>query len=196
MLLIALTGSIGMGKSTTAKMFADAGIPVWDADAAVHKLYGPGGAGSDAIAQLVPDAVTSDGVDRSKLRAAILADKTLFKKIEAVIHPLVGQDRADFLQAARNDKADIAICDIPLLFETGGNKAFDKIVVVSAPADIQRQRVLERPGMTEEAFEAILAKQVPDAEKRAQADYIVDTSKGIEAAEKQVAEIIADLRGQ
>ena len=196
MLLIALTGSIGMGKSTTAKMFADAGIPVWDADAAVHKLYGPGGAGSDAIAQLVPDAVTSDGVDRTKLRAAILADKTLFKKIEAVIHPLVGQDRADFLEAARNDKADIAICDIPLLFETGGNKAFDKIVVVSAPADIQRQRVLERPGMTEEAFEAILAKQVPDAEKRAQADYIVDTSKGIEAAEKQVAEIIADLRGQ
>ena len=196
MLLIALTGSIGMGKSTTAKMFADAGIPVWDADAAVHKLYGPGGAGSDAIAQLVPDAVTSDGVDRTKLRAAILADKTLFKKIEAVIHPLVGQDRADFLQAARNDKADIAICDIPLLFETGGNKAFDKIVVVSAPADIQRQRVLERPGMTEEAFEAILAKQVPDAEKRAQADYIVDTSKGIEAAKKQVAEIIADLRGQ
>ena len=196
MLLIALTGSIGMGKSTTAKMFADAGIPVWDADAAVHKLYGPGGAGSDAIAQLVPDAVTSDGVDRSKLRAAILADKTLFKKIEAVIHPLVGQDRADFLEAARNDKADIAICDIPLLFETGGNKAFDKVVVVSAPADIQRQRVLERPGMTEEAFEAILAKQVPDAEKRAQADYIVDTSKGIEAAEKQVAEIIADLRGQ
>ena len=196
MLLIALTGSIGMGKSTTAKMFADAGIPVWDADAAVHKLYGPGGAGSDAVAQLVPDAVTSDGVDRTKLRAAILADKTLFKKIEAVIHPLVGQDRTDFLEAARNDKADIAICDIPLLFETGGNKAFDKVVVVSAPADIQRQRVLERPGMTEEAFEAILAKQVPDAEKRAQADYIVDTSKGIEAAEKQVAEIIADLRGQ
>ena len=196
MLLIALTGSIGMGKSTTAKMFADAGIPVWDADAAVHKLYGPGGAGSDAIAQLVPDAVTSDGVDRTKLRAAILADKTLFKKIEAVIHPLVGQDRADFLEAARNDKADIAICDIPLLFETGGNKAFDKVVVVSAPADIQRQRVLERPGMTEEAFEAILAKQVPDAEKRAQADYIVDTSNGIEAAQKQVVEIIADLRGQ
>lgn len=196
MLLIALTGSIGMGKSTTAKMFADAGIPVWDADAAVHKLYGPGGAGSDAIAQLVPDAVTSDGVDRSKLRAAILADNTLFKKIEAVIHPLVGQDRADFLQAARNDSSDIAVCDIPLLFETGGNKAFDKVVVVSAPADIQRQRVLERPGMTEEAFQAILAKQVPDADKRAQADYIVDTSNGIEAAQKQVAEIIADLRGQ
>lgn len=196
MLLIALTGSIGMGKSTTAKMFADAGIPVWDADAAVHKLYGPGGAGSDAIAKLVPDAVTTEGVDRSKLRAAILADNSLFKKIEAVIHPLVGRDRADFLETARRDNADIAICDIPLLFETGGNKAFDKVVVVSAPADIQRQRVLERPGMTEEAFQAILAKQVPDADKRAQADYIVDTSQGMDAAREQVADIVADLRGQ
>lgn len=196
MLLIALTGSIGMGKSTTAKMFAEAGVAVWDADAAVHKLYGPAGAGSAAIARIVPEAVGPDGVDRARLRAAILLDETLLKRIEAVIHPLVGADRTDFLARARADGHPMAICDIPLLFETGGNTAFDKVIVVSAPAEVQRARVLERPGMTEQAFEAILSKQVPDAEKRAQADYIVDTSQGMDAARAQVDAIISDLKGR
>lgn len=195
MLMIALTGSIGMGKSTTARMFADAGIPVWDADAAVHTLYGPGGAGSAAIAGLVPDAVGPAGVDRGRLRDAVVVDAALLKRIEAVIHPLVGADRAAFLERARSDGQAMAICDIPLLFETGGDKAFDKVVVVSAPADIQRARVLERPGMTPEAFDAILAKQVPDAEKRARADFVVDTSRGLEAAQAQVEAIIAELTG-
>lgn len=196
MLLIALTGSIGMGKSTTARMFADAGIPVWDADAAVHKLYGPGGAGTAAIAGLVPDAAGPGGVDRDRLRAAILKDATLLKRIEAVIHPLVGRDRAQFLDLARAAGHRLAICDIPLLFETGGDGAFDRVVVVSAPAEVQRARVLERPGMTAEAFEAILAKQVPDAEKRARADYIVDTAQGMDAARAQVEAIVADLKGE
>ena len=195
MILVALTGSIGMGKSTTARMFAEAGIPVWDADAAVHKLYGPGGAGAAAIAAIAPDAVDENGVDRAKLRAAIVADGALLKKVEAVIHPLVGQDRAEFLAAARAAGHPIAVCDIPLLFETGGDKAFDKTVVVSANGEMQRARVLERPGMTEEAFEAILAKQVPDAEKRARADYVVDTSQGLDHARDQVLAIIEELGG-
>lgn len=195
MILIALTGSIGMGKSTTAKMFAEAGVPVWDADAAVHKLYGPGGAGAAAIARVAPDAVDANGVDRARLRAAIIADASLLKKVEAAIHPLVGQDRAEFLAAARAAGHPMAVCDIPLLFETGGDKAFDKTVVVSANAEMQRTRVLERPGMTEEAFEAILAKQVPDAEKRARADYVVDTSQGLDHAREQVLAIIEELGG-
>lgn len=196
MLLIGLTGSIGMGKSTTTKMFAEAGIPVWDADAAVHRLYGPDGAGTAEIARIAPDAVTDQGVDRTRLREAIIADPSLLKKVEAVIHPLVGKDRAVFIDKARAEGARMVICDIPLLFETGGNRAFDRTVVVSAPADVQRARVLERPGMTEQAFEAILAKQVPDSEKRARADFIIDTSKGLDHARAQVLAIIAELGGE
>lgn len=196
MLLIGLTGSIGMGKSTTTKMFAEAGVPVWDADAAVHRLYGPDGAGTAEIAKIAPGAVTDQGVDRTRLREAIIADPALLKKVEAVIHPLVGKDRAAFLDASRAEGARMVICDIPLLFETGGDRAFDKTIVVSAPADIQRARVLERPGMTEQAFEAILAKQVPDAEKRAQADYVIDTSQGLDHAREQVLAIIAELGGE
>lgn len=195
MILIGLTGSIGMGKSTTAKMFADEGVPVWDADSAVHSLYGPGGAGSAAIAKIAPEAVGPDGVDRAALRSAIIRDKTLLAKVEGAIHPLVGQDRAKFLYDARQKGEALVVCDIPLLFETGGEVAFDKVVVVSAPAEMQRQRVLERPGMTDADFEAILAKQVPDAEKRAKADFIVDTSKGLDAARTQVRAIVAELRG-
>jgi len=193
MILVALTGSIGMGKSTTAKMFAEAGIPVWDADAAVHKLYGPGGDGAAAIAEIAAHAVDHAGVNRNRLRAAIIADPKLLKEVEARIHPLVGADRAAFLADARAAGQSVALCDIPLLFETGGDRAFDKVVVVSAPADIQRARVLERRGMTEEAFETILAKQVPDAEKRARADYIVDTGHGLDHARARVAAIIAEL---
>ena len=193
MIVLGLTGSIGMGKSTTAAMFAEAGVPVWDADAVVHRLYGPGGAGVEAIAAIAPDAVGLDGVDRTKLRAAILEDTGLLKQIEAVIHPLVGADRARFIAAARERGEALVLCDIPLLFEGGNEHYLDKVVVVTAPADVQRDRVLARPGMTEEAFQAILAKQVPDAVKREKADYIIDTSLGMDAAQARVKEIIADL---
>lgn len=193
MMIVGLTGSIGMGKSTTGKMFAEVGVPVWDADATVHRLYGPGGAGAQALASIVPDAVGPDGVDRAVLRAAILADARLLKKIEAIIHPLVGQDRAAFLADARAAGHKLVLCDIPLLFEGGNERAFDKVIVVTAPPDIQRARVLERPGMTPEAFDAILAKQVPDAVKREKADYLIDTSLGMEHAQARVAEIIEEL---
>ncbi|MEM7508425.1 MAG: dephospho-CoA kinase [Pseudomonadota bacterium] len=193
MIVLGLTGSIGMGKSTTAAMFADAGVPVWDADAAVHALYGPGAAGSTAISQVAPEAVGPDGVDRAALRAAILADPGLLKTIEASIHPLVAQDRADFLAVQCEAGAKVVLCDIPLLFETGADAWLDRVVVVTAPAEVQRARVLERPGMTEEALAAILAKQVPDAEKQARADFIIDTSRGMDDARAQVAQVLEAL---
>ncbi len=194
MIVVGLTGSIGMGKSATLAAFADLGVPVWDADAAVHRLYGPGGAGVAPIRALAPDAVGTQGVDRAKLRAAILADPALLKRIEAAIHPLVAVDRDAFLAEARADGAALAVCDIPLLFETGADAWLDQVVVVSAPAEIQHARVLGRPGMTAEALEAILARQVPDAEKRARADYIVDTGQSKDYARAQVATILAGLR--
>ena len=198
MKLIALTGSIGMGKSTTAKLFAEEGVPVWDADAAVARVYGPGGAAVPLIARLLPHAVAGEGddmhVERAALRAAVTADPSLIPKLEAIAHPLVGKDRAAFLDKCRADGADLALCDIPLLFETGGDKAFDAVVVVSAPAEVQRARVLERPGMTEATLDLILSKQTPDAEKRARADYIVDSSAGVEPARAQVREILSKLR--
>jgi dephospho-CoA kinase len=196
MLVIGLTGSIGMGKSTTAAIFAELGVAVWDADAAVHRLYGPGGDGAEAIRALVPDAVGPDGVDRTKLRAAILANPALLKNIEAAIHPLVANDRDAFLAEARASGAPLAVCDIPLLFETGADAWLDKVVVVSAPAGIQRERVLSRSGMTAGAFDAILAKQTPDTEKRARADYIVDTSQSKDHARAQVSAILAELMGE
>lgn len=195
MIVVALTGSIGMGKSTTAKMFAEAGVPVWDADATVHKLYGPDGAGTKAIAAFAPDVIDPKGVDRHKLREAIIEDSALLKQVEAAIHPLVGQDRAAFLADARARNEPMALVDIPLLFEGGGQAHVDQVVVVTAPADIQRQRVLERSGMTDEAFEAILAKQVPDAVKREKADHLIDTSLGMDHARERVQEIIATIRG-
>ena len=194
MIVVGLTGSIGMGKSATLAAFADLGVPVWDADAAVHRLYGPGGAGVAPVRALAPDAVGTQGVDRAKLTAAILADPALLKRIEAAIHPLVAIDRDAFLAEARADGAALAVCDIPLLFETGADAWLDQVVVVSAPADIQHARVLGRPGMTAEALEAILARQVPDAEKRARADYIVDTGQSKDYARAQVAAILAGLR--
>ncbi|MBB5514481.1 dephospho-CoA kinase [Rubricella aquisinus] len=190
---IGLTGSIGMGKSTTAGFFRDAGVPVWDADAAVHQLYAPGGGGARAIAVLCPDAVTDEGVDRAKLRAAIMADESLMPRIEAAIHPLVAQDRADFI--AGTPDAPLRLFDIPLLFETGADGWLDHIVVVTAPTEVQRSRVLARPGMTEEAFHGILARQTPDADKRARADTVIDTSHGIEAARAAVHTLIARLTG-
>ena len=195
MIVIGLTGSIGMGKSTTLAVFADLGLPVWDADAAVHRLYGPCGAGVASICAIAPDAVGVDGVSRAKLRAATLADPALMKRVEAAIHPLVAADRNAFLTKARSSGAALAVCDIPLLYETGADDWLDKVVVVSAPLDIQRARVLERPGMAAEAFDAILAKQTPDAEKRIRADYVVDTGQSTDHARAQVAAILAELMG-
>jgi len=196
MLVIGLTGSIGMGKSTTAAIFAELGAAVWDADAAVHRLYGPGGAGAKVIRALAPEAAGPEGVDRTKLRAAILANPALLKKIEAAIHPLVAADRNAFLAEARASGTQLAVCDIPLLFETGADAWLDKVVVVSAPAGIQRERVLSRPGMTAQALDAILVKQMPDVEKRPRADYIVDTSQSKDHARAQVATILAELMGE
>lgn len=193
MIRIALTGSIGMGKSTTAAMFADEGLPVWDADAAVHRLYGPDQKGTLAIAKIAPGAVTDDGVDRRCLQEMIDRDPHLLARIEAVIHPLVLEDRQRFLEKARQNGAPAALCDIPLLFETGAEHGFDIVVTVSAPAETQRERVMARPGMTEERFETVLARQLPDAEKRARADFIVNTGHGLEAARTKVREIVAEL---
>jgi len=192
-IVVGLTGSIGMGKSTTLATFAGLGVPVWDADAAVHRLYGPDGAGVAPVRALVPDAAGPAGIDRARLRAAILADPALLERIEAVIHPLVAADRDAFLAVARAGGARLAVCDIPLLYETGADAWLDKVVVVSAPAETQRARVLVRPGMTAETYEAILARQMPDAEKRARADHIIDTGGSRDHARAQAAAILAKL---
>jgi dephospho-CoA kinase len=193
MIAVALTGSIGMGKSTTAGLFGAEGAAVWDADAAVHRLYAAGGAAVPAVAALAPDAVADGAVDRARLRAAVLADAALLPRIEAAVHPLVAADRARFLAGARAAGATVAVCDIPLLFETGAEGAFDAVVVVSADPAVQRARVLERPGMTAAAFEAILARQTPDAEKRARADFVIDTGRGPDDARAQVRAVMARL---
>ena len=190
--VLGLTGSIGMGKSTTAGFFADAGIPVWDADAAVHTLYDKGAAGVRAIEALAPDAIIDGGVDRGVLRQAIQADATLLKRIEAVIHPLVSDDRQAFLDS-HSDKT-LVVCDIPLLFETGADEWLDGILVVTADPEIQKQRVMDRKGMTTEVFESIVAKQTPDAEKRKRADYIIDTGKGLDHARTEVLSLIQKLQ--
>lgn len=189
---LGLTGSIGMGKSTTAGLFAEAGIPVWDADAAVHRLYAAGGAGAAALAGIAPEAIVDGAVDRGRLRDAILADPALLGRIEARVHPLVAADRAAF--AAAHGASGILLFDIPLLFETGGDLDLDGVLVVTAPPEVQRARVLARPGMTPAAFEHVLARQVPDAEKRARADFVISTDRGIEAARADVRAILDRIR--
>lgn len=189
---LGLTGSIGMGKSTTAALIRETGVPVWDADAAVHDLYAPGGAAVPAIARLVPEAVVAGEVRRDRLRAAIAADPTLLDRIEAAVHPLVAADREAFLAAHRSDP--IVVLDIPLLFETAGTGLVDEILVVSAPEQVQRARVLERPGMDAASLERILARQLPDAEKRARAHHVIDTSRGIDAARADVGALVARLK--
>lgn len=194
MIILGLTGSIGMGKSTTARMFADAGIPVYSADEAVHRLYS--GRGAPLIEAAFPGTTSENGVDREKLSAAVLGKPEAIRKLEAIVHPLVREEEQVFLEKARRGGAALAVLDIPLLFETGGENRVDRVVVVSAPAEVQRQRVLARPGMTEAKLDAILARQMPDAEKRARADFIVDTSKGMDAARDQVTDIIRRLRAE
>lgn len=188
---LGLTGSIGMGKSTTAAMFAKEGIPVWDADAAVHRLYEPDQPAAIAIGKLFPSVIDPDGrVNRPRLRAVIQADPSALDRVNAVVHPLVRQDRAAFLAA--NSGNAIVLLDIPLLYESGLSDACDAVAVVSAPADVQRERVLAR-GMTEAEFALILSRQVPDTEKRARADYVIATTT-LEAARAAVKDVLADIQ--
>ena len=190
--VLGLTGSIGMGKSATAAMFSARGVPVHDSDAAVHALYGPGGAAARAIGAAFPGTLTAGGgVDRPALREAVLGDAEQLRKLEGIVHPLVGAEARAFL--ARHAGAPLVVLDIPLLFETGGEARCDAVLVVTAPPEVQRARVLARPGMTEAALDAILAKQMPDAEKRARADHVIDTSRGFADAEAAVEALIARL---
>ena len=191
MIQLGLTGSIGMGKSTVAAMFKARGVPVFDADAAVHRLQGPGGRLVAEIEARFPDTTGPAGVDRTALAEAVLGDAAALRRLEALVHPAVAADRAAFL--ADHAAAPIVVLDIPLLFETGGDGAVDKIAVVSAPAAIQRARVLARPGMTTDRFEAILARQMPDSEKRERADFIIDTGAALDATRAQVDAVIACL---
>lgn len=189
-LIIGLTGSIGMGKSTTAAMFDEAGVSVWDADAAVHRLYARGGAAVEPMRTLRPQAVIHDAVDREALKAWIAEDRSALARIGAVVHPLVAADRAAFLDATR---APIVVLDVPLLFETGAEADVDVIVVVSAPPDLQRKRVLERDRMDEATFETILARQMPDSEKRARADFVIETVD-MDTARQQVRRVLEAVR--
>ena len=196
MKIIGLTGSIGMGKSTTAAMFREAGIPVYDADAEVHKAYDVGGAAVEPVGAAFPGVVREGRIDREELRKRVLGNPEALKVLNGIVHPIVGRARAAVFEAAQAQGADMVILDVPLIFETGGEKNMHKVIVVSAPPEMQRARVLAREGMTPERLDAILAQQVPDAEKRARADYVVDTGRGLEHAREQVAAIIADLRKQ
>jgi dephospho-CoA kinase len=188
MFVLGLTGSIGMGKSTTARFFSEAGVPVHDADAAVHRLYE--GEATPAIEAAFPGATSGGKVDRDKLARQVIGHPEAIKRLEAIVHPLVRAASDKFLAQAEAQGAPVAVLDIPLLFETGGEDRCDAVVVVSAPPEVQRARVLERAGMTEERLAAILAKQMPDAEKRRRADFVVDTSHGLDAARAQVSDIL------
>lgn len=189
---LGLTGSIGMGKSTTARLFGEEGCAVWDADAAVHRLYSKGGAAVAPMSKAFPTAVENGAISRPRLKDILAKDPSALARIEAIVHPLVGADRKTFLETA---KSDIAVLDIPLLFETGGERAMDAVVCVTAPPDVQRARVLERGTMTEAQFEAILAKQLPDAEKRRRSDYVIVTDS-LEHAREQVQDVVQQIRNR
>jgi dephospho-CoA kinase len=193
MIVLGLTGSIGMGKSTTAKLFADEGVPVHDADATVHRLYS--GEAVPLVEAAFPGTARDGAVDRKELGRRVIGDPEALARLESIVHPLVREAERRFLDDARASGAKIAVLDIPLLFETGRDSEVDAVVVVSAGAEEQRRRVLERPGMTEETFEKILARQTPDAEKRARADLVIDTFRGIEVAREQVREALRRFGG-
>lgn len=190
--LVGLTGSIGMGKTATAKLFAELGIPVYDSDAAVHRLYEPGGAAVAPIEEAFPGAVKNGRVDRAELSKRVGGNEAAFKRLEAIVHPLVAAEQRRFMEQAAG--AEMVVQDIPLLFETGGHTRMDAVVVVSAPAEVQRKRVLEREGMTPEKLDHILSRQMPDEEKRAKAHFVVETDKGLDHAFKQVKAIVAELK--
>lgn len=191
MIVLGLTGSIGMGKSTAARMFAEAGVPVHDSDETVHRLYAGEAAGQ--IEARFPGTVVDGVVDRQKLAAAVLGKPEALRDLERIVHPLVRADADEFVARNRQAGVGIVVLDIPLLFETGGESRVDRIVVMTAPAAVQRERVLARPGMTEEKFAAILARQVPDAEKRARADFVIDTSGGFDVTRAEIGKIIEQL---
>jgi dephospho-CoA kinase len=191
MLVLGLTGSMGMGKSTTARFFADEGVPVLDADAVVHRLYE-----NEAVAPIehaFPGTTRDGRIDRDELTQRVVSDPVAFGRLEAIVHPLVRDVQAGFLAEAERSGASVAVLDVPLLFETGGDQRVDAVVVVTAPVDVQRARAFERPGMTAEKLNALLAKQVPDAEKRRRADFVVDTSQGFDSARAQVRAILASV---
>jgi dephospho-CoA kinase len=191
MFVLGLTGSLGMGKSTTAGFFAELGVPVHDADAAVHRLYEAEAV--PLIETAFPGTTAEGAVDREKLARRVLDDPAAIKKLEGIVHPLVRAAEEQFLAEVARKNTRVAVLDIPLLFETGGDRRCDAVVVVSAPEDIQRIRIFSRPGMTEQKFAGIVANQMPDAEKRRRADFVVDTSKGFDAARAQVREILARI---
>jgi dephospho-CoA kinase len=194
MIVVGLTGSIGMGKSVAARLIRRRGVPVYDADAAVHEMYAQGGEAVAPLRALFPEAVTEGAVDRARLSRIVAADPGALRRIEAIVHPLARARQARFLLAAALRRAPIAVLDIPLLFETGGEKRCDAVIVVSAPAFLQRQRVLGRPGMTAEKFALILSKQMPDAEKRRRADFVLPGHRGFREAGVALARILKALR--
>lgn len=194
-LILGLTGSIGMGKSTTAAMFAEAGVPVWDADAAVHRLYAPGGAAVGPVSDLCPDALRDGGIDRKALKRWIAQDDSALPRLEQVVHPLVAADRAAFIDRAAAKAMPLVVLDIPLLFETGADIACDQTLVVSAPPETQRARVLARPGMTEPQLQTILARQMPDAQKRARATHVIET-RSLDQTRAEVRTLIDHLSSE
>ena len=194
MIVLGLTGSIGMGKSTTAELFRQAGTAVYDADAAVAALYARGGAAVAPVEEAFPGVVRDGAVDRQRLSAALAKDPSALAGLEAVVHPLVEARRRTFLEQARADGASVAVLDVPLLWEVGAHDQVDAVVVVTAPEDVQRARVLARPGMTDEKLRLILARQIPDAEKRDRADFVIDTSRGLEEARAQVETVLNAVR--
>lgn len=190
MIVLGLTGSIGMGKSTTANLFAEAGVPVYDADAAVHRLYE--GEAVAAIEAAFPGTTANGKVDRNRLSARVVHDSAAMRKLEEIVHPMLGASRQKFLQDAERSGAPVAVVDVPLLFETGGEKRVDAVVVVTTSAELQRERILTRPNMTEEKLAAILARQMPDAEKRKRAHFVVDTSHGLDPVRARIRDILAE----
>jgi dephospho-CoA kinase len=193
-ILLGLTGSIGMGKSTTAAVFREVGVPVYDADAAVHASYARGGACVGPVGEAFPGVVKDGAIDREALRQRVLGKPEELKRLNGVVHPIIGNLRRTFFAEAEAAGADLVVLDIPLLFEGGGERGMDAVAVVTAPPELQRERVLQREGMTEERLDAILSHQMPDVEKRARADFVIDTSQGLDPVRRQVAQILETMR--